>query len=279
MIEGSYAGFELRIADPGIAVITFNRPERLNAFNIAMKRDLIEALVQLQYDDRSRTVVFTGSGRAFSSGDDVGRAFADEHWRDARSHQVKKTRKDNLGTYSSLRTVSQSLTRTVRNLDKITIAAINGAAIQSGFSLALACDFRLTVPNVKLGSATIRMGYMPDEGGHHLLVQMLGVARAKDFLLRSRIVDGPAALALGLVNEVVEPEKLMPRAMELATEFAEGPQTALRLLKQAIDNAADMTFEQAGMDIAVRTAISDHHPDSREGWQAFTGRRKPKFHG
>ncbi|HEY4125264.1 MAG TPA: enoyl-CoA hydratase-related protein [Rhizomicrobium sp.] len=279
MLEGNYAGFDLQISDAGIGVITFNRPERLNSFNIAMKRDLIEALTQLQYDDKSKVVVFTGTGRAFSSGDDVGHAFDDAHWADARSHQVKKTRKDNLGTYSSLRTISQTLTRTVRNLDKITIAALNGAAIQSGFSLALACDFRLTVPKTKLGSATIRMGYMPDEGGHHLLVQMLGVAKAKDFLLRSRIVDGPTALALGLVNEVVEPEQLMERAMELATEFAEGPQTALRLLKHAIDNAADMTFEQACMDIATRTAISDHHPDSREGWRAFVERRKPKFGG
>lgn len=279
MLQGAYAGFDLCIVDPGVAVITFNRPETLNSFDIAMKRDLIEALVQLQYDDESRVVLFTGQGRAFCAGDNAGQMFDDDHWDTARSHKVRKTRADGLGTYSSLRTVSQGLTRAVRNLDKITIAAINGSAVQSGFSLALACDFRLTVPDAKLGSGTIRMGYMPDEGGHFLLVQTLGVARAKDFLLRARIVNGQEALQLGLVNEVTEPEQLMDRAMAMAWEFAEGPQTALRLLKHAIDNAADMTFEQAAMDIAARTAVSDHHPDSTEGWQAFRDRRKPKFAG
>lgn len=277
MLEGSYAGFDLEVSDEGIALIRFNRPEALNSFNIAMKRDLIEAVTQIQYSDACRVAVFTGSGRAFSSGDDVGGAFAEENWKGARSQPVYKGRKDSIATYSSLRTVSQALNRTVRNLDKITIAAINGHAIQSGFSLALACDFRLTAPRVKLGSGTLRMGYLPDEGGHHLIVRTLGVARAKDFLLRSRIVDGPQALELGLVHEVVEADLLMDRAMDLAREFAEGPQTALRLLKQAIDAAADLTFEQAGMDIAARTAISDHHPDSREGWRAFVERRKPNF--
>jgi len=278
-MEGSYAGFDLKIDPPGIAVITFNRPERLNSLGIAMKRDLMEALTQLQYDDRSKVIVFTGTGRAFSSGDDVGGAFAEEQWAQARSQPVRKVRQDPLGAYSSLRTISQGLTRAVRNMDKITIAALNGSAVQSGFSLALACDFRLTVPEAKLGSGTIRMGYMPDEGGHHLIVRMLGVARAKDFLLRGRLVGGREALELGLVNEVVEPDQLMRRALELASELAEGPQVALRLLKHAIDNADDFTFEQAGMDIATRTAISDHHPDAEEGWRAFAEKRKPRFSG
>ncbi|MDB5430055.1 MAG: enoyl-CoA hydratase/isomerase family protein [Caulobacter sp.] len=279
MLEGAYAGFDLKIEGPGIAVITFNRPERLNSFNIAMKRDLIEAVTQLQYDDDSKVVLFTGQGRAFSSGDDVGGAFNEDHWRDARSNPVIKGRHDALGTYSSMRTISQGLTRAVRNLDKITIAAINGAAVQSGFSLALACDFRLSVPDAKLGSGTMRMAFLPDEGGHHLIVRMLGVARAKDFLLRGRIVDGRQALEMGLVSDLAEPDQLMERAMALATELAEGPQVALRMLKHAIDNADDLTFEQAGMDIAVRTAVSDHHPDAKEGWRAFAEKRKPKFTG
>lgn len=279
MVEGSYAGFELKIEPPGIAVITFNRPERLNSFNIAMKRDLTEAMTQLQYDDAGKVIVFTGSGRAFSSGDDVGGAFADAHWEEARSNQVRKSRHDNLGTYSSLRTISQGLNRAVRNIDKITIAAINGAAVQSGFSLALACDFRVGVPDAKMGSGTMRMGYLPDEGGHHLLVRLIGVAKAKEMLLRGRLLTGREAYGLGLLTEVVEPDLLMARTMALATELAEGPQVALRLLKHAIDNADDLTFEQAGMDIAARTAVSDHHPDAHEGWRAFAEKRKPKFTG
>lgn len=279
MVEGSYSGFDLEIRPPGIAVITFNRPEKLNSLNIAMKRDLIEAITQLQYEDRSKVVVITGSGRAFSSGDDVGGAFADEHWEAARSNQVRKGRHDGLGTYSSMRTISQGLNRALRGLDKLTIAAINGPAVQSGFSLALACDFRIAVPNAKLGSGTMRMGFLPDEGGHHLIVRLIGVARAKDLLLRGKIIDGNEALRLGLVSELAEPDQLMDRAMALATELAEGPQVALRMLKHAIDAADDLTFEQAGMDIAARTAVSDHHPDATEGWKAFAEKRKANFTG
>jgi 2-(1,2-epoxy-1,2-dihydrophenyl)acetyl-CoA isomerase len=277
MIEGAYAGFDLKVVDPGIAVVTFNRPERLNGLNIAMKRDLIEVIAQLQYEDDSRVVLFTGAGKAFSAGDDAGRAFDDQNWADARSQKLQKSRTDGLGSYSSLRTISQGLNLALRRLDKITIAAINGVAIQSGLSLALACDFRIAAQEARLGSATLRMGYLPDEGGHYLLVQMLGVARTKDFLMRNRIVDSGEALALGLVNEVVPADQLMPRAMALAAELANGPQVALRLLKHAIDNAADLSFEQAGMDIAARTAISDHHADAREGWAAFRAKRKPNF--
>src|SRR6202012_5920400 len=118
---------------------------------------------------------------------------------EARSQSFARERHDSLSTYSSLRTVSQNMTRAIRSMDKLTIAAINGFAIQSGFSLALACDFRFATPEAKLGSATLRMGYQPDEGGHWLLVQLLGVARTKDFLFRKRIVTGTEALELGLV--------------------------------------------------------------------------------
>ena len=277
MLEKEYAGFTVDAPAEGICVVGFNRPERLNGFDWAVKRDLIEAVTQLAYDAASRVVIFTG-GENFSAGDNIGGQSTDL-WKGAKSQPVERQSHDSLSTYSSLRTISQAMIRQVRNLDKLTIAAIDGYALQSGLSLALACDFRIATARARLGSATLRMGYLPDEGGHFLIVQSLGVARAKDFLLRKRIVDGAEALALGLVNEVVPPAELMARALALAEELAEGPQTAMRLLKHAIDNAADMTFEQACMDIAVRTAISDHHPDAKEGAAAFLEkpRRKPRF--
>jgi len=277
MLEKVYSGFAVDNRSDGICVVTLNRPDRLNGFNWAVKRDIAEAITQLAYDDTSRIVVFTG-GESFSAGDDFGRQSTDI-WGEAMSQPVTRERHDGLSTYNSLRTISQTMIRAVRNLDKITIAAIDGFAIQSGLSLALACDFRIATPRAKLGSGTLRMGFLPDEGGHFLLVQMLGVARTKDFLLRKKIVSGVQAYDMGLVSELAEPDELMPRALALAAELAEGPQVAMRLLKHAIDNAADMTFEQACMDIAVRTAISDHHPDAKEGPTAFRERprRKPMF--
>ena len=277
MLETEYWGFTVDNRPDGICIVSFNRPSTLNGFDWAVKRDLTEAMTQLAYDNASRVVIFTG-GDNFSAGDNFGNQ-STNIWGAAKSQPVTRERHDSLSTYSSLRAISQPMLRSVRNLDKLTIAAIDGYAIQSGLSLALACDFRIATSRAKLGSATLRMGYLPDEGGHFLLVQSLGVARTKDFLFRKRIVSGAEAHELGLVNEVVEPLELMPRALDLAAELAAGPQVAMRMLKHAIDNAADLTFEQACMDIAVRTAISDHHPDAKEGAAAFREkpRRKPAF--
>jgi len=277
MIEGEYAGFTVEVRGDGVCVVTLNRPERMNGLRRAVKRDLTEFAVQVAYRREVRAVVLTG-GASFCAGDDVTPGAQDD-WEGAASQKVHPTHHDNFATYASLRAVSQNATRAWKNLDVLTIAAIDGFAIQSGLSLALACDFRIATPRARLGSATLRMGYLPDEGGHHLLVQYLGVPGAKDFVFRKRIVDGAEALRLGLVNEVVEPDELMARTLAFAAELAEGPQVAMRLLKHAIDAAPDLTFEQACVDIATRTAISDHHPDAKEGVRAFAAkpRRKPNF--
>ena len=165
----------------------------------------------------------------------------------------------------------------MRSLDKLCIAALNGVAIQTGFSLALACDFRLAAESARMGSATLRFGLLPDEGGQYLLVQHLGVARAFDFLMRKRIVSAAEALELGLVHEVVPDAQLLSRALEFARELAEGPQVAMRLLKRSLYNAAQMTFELSCDEIAAKTALSDHHPDAREGVRAFQEKRAPRF--
>jgi 2-(1,2-epoxy-1,2-dihydrophenyl)acetyl-CoA isomerase len=173
--------------------------------------------------------------------------------------------------------LSQSLNLAIRNLDKLSISAINGVAIQTGLSLALSCDFRIASTEARMGSGTLRYALMPDEGGQFLLVQLMGVARTMDFLMRNRIVSGEEALALGLVHEVVPPDELLPRTLELARELAAGPQVAMRLLKRSIYTAAETTFAHALDDIATKTAISDHHPDAREGMRAFQEKRAPKF--
>ena len=114
-----------------------------------------------------------------------------------------------------------------------------------------------------MGSATLRFGLLPDEGGQYLLVQHLGVAGAMDFLMRKRIVPAAEALELGLVHEVVPDAELDEQALALARELAAGPQVSMRLLKRSIYTAAQQSFEQSLEDIATKTAISDHHPDAR----------------
>jgi 2-(1,2-epoxy-1,2-dihydrophenyl)acetyl-CoA isomerase len=277
MRTGTFTGYEVTLRDPGIALIRFNRPAQLNGMSTAIKRNLIETLTQAQMDNAVRVIVFTGTGRAFCAGDDL-KGYKDGTG-DASSQvpPIPAGHDSDIGTYDALRFVSQKLNTTIRALDKLCIAAVNGLALQSGFSLALACDFRLAARSARLGSATLRFGLLPDEGGQFLLVQLMGVARTMDFLMRKRIVDADEALALGLVHEVVDDAALEDQAMALALELAQGPQVSMRLLKRSIYGAAELSFAQSLEDIAAKTAITDHHPDAREGVEAFKEKRSPRF--
>jgi len=277
MDTGAFSGFEVSLRSPGIAWFLFNTPERLNGMTTAIKRDLVEAIVQAQMDNAVRVVVFTGTGRAFCAGDDL-KAYRDaELPGEPLVPAIPPGHDSAIGTYDGLRIVSQRVNTAIRELDKLSIAAINGIAIQTGFSLALSCDFRIAARSARMGSATLRFGLLPDEGGQYLLVQLMGVAKTLDFLMRKRIVDANEALALGLVHEVVDAEALEEATVALATELANGPQVSMRLLKRSVYRAAELTFDQSLDEIAAKTAISDHHPDAREGVAAFREKRAPRF--
>ncbi len=277
MKTGTFTGFDLKLREPGIAWFQFNSPERLNGMTTAIKRDLIEAVTQAQMDNRVRVLVFTGTGRAFCAGDDLKAYRGAELGGEPLVDEIPPGHDNELGTYNGLRTISQALNTAVRNLDKLTICALNGVAIQTGFSLALSCDFRIAADSARMGSATLRFGLLPDEGGQYLLVESMGVARTLDFIMRKRIVEAQEALNLGLVHEVVPAAELEAATMELATELANGPQVSMRLLKRSIYNAAELSWSQALDEIAAKTAISDHHPDAREGVTAFHEKREATF--
>jgi len=276
MRTGEFTGFSVTLRNPGIAWIQFNTPERLNGLTHRIKRDLVETINQAQMDNAVRVMVFTGSGRAFCAGDDISgqkKPISGEPL----MPPIPAGHDNEIGTYEGLRHLSQTLNLALRNCDKIAIAAVNGIAIQTGMTLALACDFRVAAASAKLGSATLRFGLLPDEGGQYLCVQLMGVAKSMDFFINKRILSADQALELGLLHEVVDDHELESRAMEMATDIANGPQVAQRLLKRSIYNAADMIFEQSLDEIAAKTAISDHHPDAKEGGLAFREKREPKF--
>jgi len=273
---GHFTGFEVELREHGVAWIKFNTPERMNGLTQAIKRDLIETILQAQMDNAVRVLVFTGEGRAFCAGDDIsgqGKPIGGE----ALVPPIPPGHDSDIGTYEGLRHLSQTLNTAIRSCDKISIAAINGVAIQTGMTLALACDFRLAARSARLGSATLRFGLLPDEGGQYLLVQLMGVAKTMEFLVNKRIAGAQECLDLGLVHEVVEDADLAERALEFATDIAKGPQVATRLLKRSIYNAADLSWEQSLDEIAAKTAISDHHADAREGGLAFREKREPEF--
>lgn len=269
-----YSGFETQIADNGVLTVTFNRPESMNASTAPMKRDLVELLTQAQMDDNVRVLVFTGQGRAFWAGDDL-KGYESEQ--QAATAPIFGGHHNSSGTYNGLRTISQAVNTAVRHLDKLTIAAVNGFAIQTGFSFALACDFRIAARSARMGSATLRFGLLPDEGGQWLLVQHLGVAKAMEFMMRKQIVDGATAHELGLVHEVVDDDQLATATADLAAELAEGPQVAMRMLKRSIHLAAQLTWDQSLDEIASKTAITDHLPDAAEGVASFVEKRDPQY--
>ncbi|MDP6375853.1 MAG: enoyl-CoA hydratase/isomerase family protein [Pseudomonadales bacterium] len=277
MDTGSFTGFNLELRDDGIAWFQFSTPERLNGMTTAIKRDLIEAVTQAQMDNAVRVLVFTGTGRAFCAGDDLKAYQGAKLGGTPLVPGIAPGHDSGIGTYNGLRIISQRLNTAVRTLDKLSIAAINGIAIQTGFSLALSCDFRIAADTARMGSATLRFGLLPDEGGQYLLLQMMGLPKTLDFLMRKKIVTADEALELGLVSEVVPAENLERAAMDMATELANGPQVSMRLLKRSVYNAAELTWDQALDEIAAKTAISDHHPDAREGVTAFHEKRDAKF--
>jgi 2-(1,2-epoxy-1,2-dihydrophenyl)acetyl-CoA isomerase len=274
MIEGSYQGFVVEVRDPGVALITFDRPERLNAMSFGTRRDLVEVLGLAQLDDDVRVLVMTGTGRGFVAGVNNDRSVAEPPTLVPDRPEAQHTP---VNLYAQLVHHAQEPVRAIRRLDKLTIAAVNGYAIQLGLSIVLACDFAVAARSAQLGSATLRMGWQPDEGGHWLLVEHLGVKRALEFLMRRRIVSATEAQSLGLVNQVVDDADLLDAALGLATELAGGPQVAMRLLKKAVYNAARLTFDQAGDDIASKTAISDYHTDAVEGSEAFRAKQPATF--
>ncbi len=275
MDAGTFEGFSTAVEEPGILAVTFDRPETMNASTIGMKRDLVELLTRAQMDNAVRVLMFTGAGRAFWAGDDMTSYAGDTAG--SMVGPIDPGHETPLGTYDALRAISQAVNVAVRGLDKLTVAAINGYAIQTGFSFALACDFRIAAESARMGSATLRFALLPDEGGQWLLVQHLGVARTIDFLMRKRIVSAHEALELGLVHHVTTDDALPGAAMDLAKELAEGPQVAMRLLKRSIYSAAELSFPHALDDIATKTAISDHHADAKAGVQSFRDKRPARF--
>jgi 2-(1,2-epoxy-1,2-dihydrophenyl)acetyl-CoA isomerase len=273
-VDGNYQGFDVATTEPGISVVTFNRPDRLNAMGSSTRRDLVEILRIAQLDDDVRVIVLTGTGRGFVAGVNNRPTGSEDP---VIAPPIPSHEHLPVDLYSRLRLHGQDVPRVIRYVDKLTIAAVNGFAIQLGLSIVLACDFAVAAHSARLGSATLRMGWQPDEGGHWLLVEHLGVKRALEFLLRKEIVTAEEAAELGLVNQVVPDDELMARTMELATELAAGPQVAMRLLKRATYNAASLSFDQAGDDIATKTALSDFHQDAIDGAPAFFDRRPAVF--
>lgn len=249
--------------DSGIATITLNRPEKRNAISFELIDDLLRGLKEVETSD-ALVLILTGAGKAFSSGMDL----------DNLKQLIGRTPEQNLKD-------SETMVRLFRSLyefPKVTIAAVNGAAIAGGTGLALLCDFTLAVPEAKFGYTEVRIGFVPAIVSTFLLRQV-GEKQARDLLLTGRIIGAEEAARMGLVNEIVAPENLMSRALQLAALLMENSPASLRATKKLLNDHArselDSQIEAAVREnAAVRTTA-----DFREGVTSFLEKRKPVWSG
>jgi 2-(1,2-epoxy-1,2-dihydrophenyl)acetyl-CoA isomerase len=257
---------EYTVAD-GVGVLVLNRPDVLNAFNDELGFAVLEKVRDASADGSVRCLVITGAGRGFSAGEDLS-ALAGGY-ESGTPPELGRTLTDRYNP----------LIRELRSMPKPVVAAINGVAAGAGASLALACDHRIASEKAKLVLAFIKVGLVPDSGAVWFLANMIGEARAMELATTGRPVDAAEALELGLVNEVVAPDRLEDRWRELATELAAAPTRAYALTKGLVYGAADRTLDEQ-LDIEVKAqSEAGRTADHLEGVQAFLGKRRPTFKG
>jgi 2-(1,2-epoxy-1,2-dihydrophenyl)acetyl-CoA isomerase len=252
----------------GVAVLTLNRPDRLNAMSRPMLDALLEALPRLAEDASVGVVVLTGAGRGFCAGGDV-KAMAEGNELGGQTMEEKA---------HALRSRMET-SRWLHEMPKPTIAMVRGPAAGAGLSLAMACDLRIASDTARFGTAFARVGYSGDFGGSYYLTQLVGTAKARELYFTADLLDAQQALGLGLVNRVVPDARLEEETMTLASRLARGPRVAYRYMKRNM-NAAESASLKDMLDLEAwhhtRTGMTEDH---REAARAFVEKREPQFKG
>ncbi len=257
--------------DDGVATITLNRPEALNALTADMGRELGQAIEEVENDPESRVLVLAGSGRAFCAGEDVKQRPGD-------SAEIRKRQTP----LAKLATGPRGLTRftdNLRNSVKPSIASVNGYAVGQGLSIAMSCDIRIASAEAQLGAIWVRRGIPPESAGAFLLTQLVGPAKACELIFAGKMVGAEEARQMGLVNQVVAADQLREATYDLARTIADGPPVAIGIAKMMVYQALETNLavhgrlEFFGQDYSFRTE------DREEGIRSFLEKRPPKFQG
>jgi methylglutaconyl-CoA hydratase len=247
--------------DDRVATVTLNRPEKRNAISFELIDDLLRALDEVAKSS-ALVLILTGAGKAFCSGMDL------ENLKSLIGRSPEQNVKD-----------SETMVRLFRALyefPKVTIAAVNGAAIAGGTGLAVLCDFTLAVPEAKFGYTEVKIGFVPAIVSTFLLRQV-GEKHARDLLLTGRIIDVEEALRMGLINEVVPAERLMTRAQELAAQIMENSPTSVVLTKRLLSEHARAELDQQIAAAVRENAAIRETKNFREGVTSFLEKRKPRW--
>lgn len=252
----------------GIATVTLNRPERLNALDHALKDEFMNVLGMVAQDQEVRVLIITGAGRGFCAGADLQDVLLRGFDMDLDTREREQIRNFN------------EVVRAMRHLEKPLVAAVNGVAVGGGCCLALAADIRIAAPAARFGMVFVRLGLASaDMGGTFLLPRLIGLAQASELLLTGEIIDAERAERIGLINRLVPAEQLMTTAREMGARLAAGPPIGLALTKRALNRSL-------GMDIAEHLDYEAYvqskcmlTADHREGVEAFLEKRPARFRG
>ncbi|HEX8187837.1 MAG TPA: enoyl-CoA hydratase-related protein [Pyrinomonadaceae bacterium] len=245
-----------------VAVITINRPQKLNALNIQTRAEGAAALEELREDESVRVVVITGAGeKAFVAGADIG----EFEGRTAVSQRDVMT--------------ARSLFTAVDTFPKPVIAMINGFCLGGGCELALSCDIRVASETARFGQPEINLGIIPGGGGTQRLTRLVGEGKAMELILTGDMIDAQHAYNLGLVNLVVPAADLEAKTLELANRIAEKSPVALRMAKEAVKTAARANLDEGLRREIDLFALTFSSEDKDEGVRAFLEKRKPDFKG
>lgn len=247
-----------RVGD--VAVITLNRPEKLNALSGALFSELRQTLLQLAGDDNLRALILTGSGRAFCAGTDI-------------SELVQLNESDALAICKR----GQDLCSQVEQFPVPVIAAVNGIAAGGGFELLLGCHIRVASTSATFSLPEIKLGLMPPYGGTQRLAREIGLARAHEMILTGDWVTAETAYAMGLVNRVVAPEEVVNEAWTIARQIENLSSSAIRACLKAVLGGLDLPLQE-GLALERKIFVSLFpSEDVREGTRAFMEKREPNF--
>jgi 2-(1,2-epoxy-1,2-dihydrophenyl)acetyl-CoA isomerase len=251
----------------GIATLTLNRPERLNALGETLRDDLYDAIVRSSNAPEVRVIIITGAGRGFCSGGDV------------KAMNEAKAQGRTRPLLEKVAPLRDRVVLAMRDAPQPIIAAVNGPAAGAGMNLALACDMRIASATAKFGETFVKRGLHVDWGGTYFLPRLVGMAKACELIFTGRVIDAEEALALGIVSQVVPSDALLPTVLTLARAIANGPPIAIRLAKRALYHNQDVDLRAALEFETYAQNICSETDDAKEGIRAFVEKRAPRFQG